>query len=601
MMADKRASATVDFPLSIRQSQVAVVALRLYDCGRSAEKNLEKNFMSALVISQPRPAPRRLVKQRDDRSVESAFEIYKAPADDRRVVQICRPFSVLSAKTYSAAMTLPIGVAYLAAVLEKAGYRTSILDALGEDIFEVRTSDCGTYNFQGLNSDELVDRIDPNAVILGVSMMFSQEWVPHREFINKVRARYPKLIIVAGGEHPTALPEYVLRDCPAINFLVAGEGEMTFLELVHAIFRGKDPSHVPGVSYLDRSGAFVTNGLSRRIAHINELPRPAWHLFKVENYHSGNWTMGISSGRNMPILGTRGCPYQCTFCSNPTMWTTRYTMRDPKDVVDEIEFLVKDYGARSIEFFDLTAIVKKEWILGFCDELKKRKLDVSWQLPSGTRSEALDDETLQAIYDTHCRLLVYAPESGSPETLKLIKKKLNLERLTASVRKAVKIGHTVKINMIIGFPHETLRNVIGSILFGIRMAWIGIDDCNLSVFTPYPGSQLYDELLAAGRIPPPDDEYFRNLLVQFDITKAMSHTPHVSGRALAFWRVVGVASFYLTVYLCHPRRLIRLLKSLTKKGDRFEPNNIIEQRVYDLIVRLKLAHRNAAPVMGPGR
>jgi radical SAM superfamily enzyme YgiQ (UPF0313 family) len=555
--------------------------------------------MSVAEISRARPAPKRLVRQQDTRSVKSAFELYKAPAGDRRVVQICRPFSVLSAKTYSAAITLPLGPAYLASVLEKAGYNTSILDALGEDIFGVRKSDCGTYNFQGLNSDELVDRVDPDAVVLGVSMMFSQEWIPHREFINKVRARYPKLVIVAGGEHPTALPEYVLRDCPAIDFLVTGEGEMTFLELVAAIFHGKDLHGVPGISYLDSSDAFVTNGLSARISHVDELPRPAWHLCKVDNYQSGNWTMGISSGCNMPILGTRGCPYQCTFCSNPNMWTTRYTMRDPKEVVDEFEFLVKKYGARSIEFFDLTAIVKKDWILAFCNELKARKLDVSWQLPSGTRSEALDDETLLAIYETNCRLLVYAPESGSAETLRIIKKRLRLDRLTQSARKAVKIGHTVKINMIIGFPHETRQNVMGSLLYGIKMAWHGIDDCNLAVFTPYPGSELYNQLLAAKKLPEPSDEYFRSLLVQFDITRAASYTPHVTARALAFWRIVGLASFYLTAYLCHPRRLARLLRSVTKPG-RFEPNNLLEQRVYDLIVRLKLARGASASAAETG-
>jgi radical SAM superfamily enzyme YgiQ (UPF0313 family) len=404
-------------------------------------------------------------------------------------------------------------------------------------------------------------------------------------------ARYPKLIIVAGGEHPTALPGYVLRDCPAIDFLVTGEGELTFLELVHAIFLGNDASKVAGISYLNSAGIFSTNGLSARISHINELPRPAWHLCKVDNYHSGNWTMGISSGRNMPILGTRGCPYQCTFCSNPTMWTTRYTMRDPKDVVDELELLVKEHGARSIEFFDLTAIVKKDWILAFCNELKARKLNVSWQLPSGTRSEALDNETLRAIYETNCRLLVYAPESGSPETLRLIKKKLKLDRLTQSARTAVKIGHTVKINMIIGFPHERLRHLLRSIAYGVRMAWHGVEDCNLAVFTPYPGSELYKQLRTADKIPAPSDDYFRSLLVQFDLTKAASHTPYVSGRALAFWRVVGLAAFYLTAYLCHPQRLVRLFNSIIRTG-KFEPNNLIEQRVFDLIVRLKLARHN---------
>jgi len=152
----------------------------------------------------------------------------------------------------------------------------------------------------------------------------------------------------------------------------------------------------------------------------------------------------------------------------------------------------------------------------------------------------------------------YAPESGSPETLRIIKKNLKLDRLTQSACKAVKIGHTVKINMIIGFPHETLRDVLSSILYGVRMAWHGVEDCNLAVFTPYPGSELYKDLRAADKILAPSDDYFRNLLVQFDLTKATSHTPHVSGWALAFWRVIGLACFYLTAYLCHPQRLVRL-------------------------------------------
>ena len=121
----------------------------------------------------------------------------------------------------------------------------------------------------------------------------------------------------------------------------------------------------------------------------------------------------------MPILATRGCPYQCTFCSSPTMWTTRYIMRNPKDIVDEIEWLVKKYDANDFEFFDLTAIIKKSWMLAFCKELRERKIgNITWQLPVGTRSEALDKETLQAIYDSGCAYICYAPESGSEKSLR---------------------------------------------------------------------------------------------------------------------------------------------------------------------------------------
>lgn len=527
----------------------------------------------------------------DTRAISFAFEAFQPPRSARETVQICRPFAVLSKNAYSAAITLPLGCAYLASTLEASGYTVSVLDALGADLFEIRRSPCNTYNYQGMSKDELLKLVDPNAKVLGISMMFSQEWLPHREFIQAVKAKYPDLIIVAGGEHPTSMPEYVLRDCPEIDYLVTGEGELTFLELVHAIFHEKEPRKIPGVCSIDKTGSFISNGLSPRIMNIAELPRPAWHLFKVDSYFHGNWTMGISMGRNMPILGTRGCPYQCTFCSSPTMWTTRYKMRDPVDVVDEIEHMIKTYNANSIEFFDLTAIVKKPWIQAFCAELKRRDIMIPWQLPSGTRSEALDEETLQAIYDTKCRLLVYAPESGSQQTLDKIKKKLNLNRLNESVANAVKIGHTVKINLIIGFPHETLSDILKTIRYGIKMAWAGVDDCNIAIFTPYPGSELYNQLRQDNKLPPPSDEYIRSLLVQFDLTKSTSYCQKVSGPTLAFWRIVGQSIYYLTAYPAHPHRIVRLLRNLRKP--KFEASNVFEQRIYDIYARIRFSQQTA--------
>src|SRR5262249_38566659 len=133
----------------------------------------------------------------------------------------------------------------------------------------------------------------------------------------------------------------------------------------------------------------------QRIRDVDAIPRPAWHLFPVSNYLDGGFTYGVNLGRSMPILATRGCPYQCTFCSSPAMWTTRY--------------------------YALTAIIKRDWILAFCRELERRGLDITYQLPTGTRSEVLDEEVLAALYRTGCRNICYAPESGSPETLARIK------------------------------------------------------------------------------------------------------------------------------------------------------------------------------------
>ena len=141
-------------------------------------------------------------------------------------------------------------------------------------------------------------------------------------------------------------------------------------------------------------------------------------------------------------------------------------MRDPVELVDEMEWLIKEYKANDFEFFDLTAIIKKSWIIDFCYELKKRKLNnITWQLPVGTRSEALDEEVLKIIYETGCRFVCYAPESGSTKSLKMIKKRVKLDRLIKSVKSSVKIGHTTKLNFIIGFPHETLLDCMKTIGF----------------------------------------------------------------------------------------------------------------------------------------
>jgi radical SAM superfamily enzyme YgiQ (UPF0313 family) len=232
-----------------------------------------------------------------------------------------------------------------------------------------------------------------------------------------------------------------------------------------------------------------------------------------------------------------------------------------------------------------------EWILQFCSELKARNISINWQLPSGTRSEALDLDTLKAIYESGCKLLVYAPESGSEESLKAIKKKLKLSRLNESVKTALEIGHTVKINLIIGFPNENLGDVFKTIIYGVKMAWIGVHDCNFAVFTPYPGSELYRELVDEKIVMEPCDEYFKNLLVQFDLTVPISYSKFISGQSLAYLRIFALSAYYLTAYIRYPNRFFRLFRLL--KRTKFQPESVFEQRVYDLVMRKKIQVQNA--------
>lgn len=527
-----------------------------------------------------------MLNRMDKRSFRDLCKQFHAPKNYTGKVQIIRPSAVLSINTYSAPVTLPIGPAYLASVLREAGYRVGIIDAVGEDVSNIAVSDCGRFNIQGISVTETVNKIDADTTIVGISMMFSQDWIEHRKLVQAIRRARPDVKIVAGGEHVTALSTYVLKDCPELDYVIKGEGEQAFLELVYCLAAQNDITKVSSVSYIDENGEYSTTGLSPRIYNINELPRPAWDLCPVDSYFVDNWTMGISMGRNMPIVATRGCPYQCSFCSNPQMWTTRYVMRDHLEVVDEIEWLIKTYNTNSIDFFDLTAIIKKDWILKFCEELKHRNINIVWQLPSGTRSEALDADTLEAIYEAGCSYLVYAPESGSARTLQVIKKKIDLGRLTQSIRDAVRHKHTVKVNLIIGFPNETYSDVFRTILYTIKMAYIGAEDCNISLFSPYPGSALYEELRAENAIAEPNDEYFADLVLQFDFTNSESVCRNISGSQLKFFRIFGLGIFYTLAYTLHPSRIYRLVKNLF--SPRFQANNLFEQRLSDALARSRI-------------
>jgi len=272
------------------------------------------------------------------------------------------------------------------------------------------------------------------------------------------------------------------------------------------------------------------------------------------------------------------------------MWTTRYVMRPVEDVVDEIVHYIETYQANSVDFYDLTAIVKREWILDFIEELERRDVRIVWQLPSGTRSESLDEEVIRGLARTGCEFLVYAPESGSERTLEMVKKRVNLKNLTKSVAAALRYGRVVKVNFIIGFPFETRWDIIKTLLFVWKLAWMKVDDCNIATFTPYPGSELFDELVRKNELGKIDDSYFEDLILQFDLTVAKTFCRHVGRFEIFLYRIAGLAVFYVLSYLRVPGRLIRLLKCFFQKGP-FQPRTLFEQRVYDMIARQRMAAR----------
>lgn len=502
------------------------------------------------------------------------------------VVTLIRPPSAIGRWALTLNVTPPVSLAYLAGALAAAGHEPVVVDGVGEAVAQTWTGYHPDVLVNGLTIPQLVDRVDPRSRLIGVSCMFSTEWPIVRALVAALAERFPGVPIVCGGEHPTAVPELCLEDAPALRACVLGEGEETAVALADA----DGWEGVAGLALRTPAGV-VRTAPRARIRAVDAIPLPRWDLTPIETYLAGGHSFGVDRGRTMPVVATRGCPYSCTFCSSPSMWTTRWIARSPALVADEIEGYVRKLGAEAIDFYDLTAIVRRDWIVAFCEELLRRRLPITWQLPSGTRSEAIDAEVSRLLARSGCRNVSYAPESGSPATLRAIRKQVDLGRMEESMAGAVAAGLNVKANIMIGFPGEGLREVRETLEFVVRMALLGVHDVSVWTFSPYPGSQLFDALRAAGRIGPAGspgplgDAYYAALLSYSDLAGAVSWSEHLSSRSLRALRLFGMALFYAVSFGRRPGRLAALVANAG--SGRFESR--LEMSVANLIRKVRPA------------
>lgn len=299
-----------------------------------------------------------------------------------------------------------------------------------------------------------------------------------------------------------------------------------------------------------------------RIAAIDDIPSPAWRLFDLNAYIAHNQPHGAAQGRFIPMLATRGCPFQCTFCTSPQMWTTQWIARSPARVVDEMEAYIRDFGIVDFQFEDLTAIVRKDWILAFCAEIERRGLTLTFQLPSGTRSEAVDGEVARALKRAGCHEFAFAPESGDEDVLRAIKKKVKLPRLFESARQAMDAGINVGCFFIIGFPEDTWRSVCNTYRTIARCAWQGFSSVNVNAYSPQPNTESFRALRARGFIPTFDDDYYLSLFTFQGLSPKTSYNPRFGPRTLTAMVVAGFAIFYVVSFIRRPGRSLAVLLDL---------------------------------------
>jgi radical SAM superfamily enzyme YgiQ (UPF0313 family) len=495
-------------------------------------------------------------------------------------VQLIHPPAYLNPTALTALRpSLPLGIAYIAAAVRSAGHEVSVVDAVGEAPDRVVRE--GRVARLGLATEDIVARIHPDTQVVGVGAMFTYQWNVVKELIHALKRVRPDVLVVGGGEHFTGLPDESLETSP-VDVLVLGEGEETFVELLrtYAGFladRAGDAGdtarnverwagEMPGLSFrkydADGKPALQHNPRRNRIRDVDEIPLPAWEMFDVTGYDDRRLINGVRLGRTMPILATRGCPYQCTYCSSPNMWTTRWVARDPKLVADEIEGYVRDFGAKNFPFQDLTAIMKRKWVVEFCNEIIGRKLDITWQMPTGTRCEVVDPEVADLLRRSGGVSLNFAPESGSARVREKVAKQMTAESLFGAVEAAISQKLNVTIFFVLGFPGDTVEDMRETAQWAAKLARLGVEDIAPGFYFPIPGTKLFKELQAKGKADLTEDLILWPIFVQDRwLTENRNFSETLSARTLTIWRYRIIWAFYSRAILTNPKRLWRIFSN----------------------------------------
>ncbi|MBL7206661.1 MAG: cobalamin-dependent protein [Candidatus Aenigmarchaeota archaeon] len=393
----------------------------------------------------------------------------------------------------------PIGIAYIAAVLEKNGYEVKILDALVEGYENeepVRDCHSGKIIRYGLSYKEIKYRIQEfNPDVVGISCLQSTRHIEAHKVCSIAKEVNPNIIVLIGGGHPTALPKTTLKD-KNIDYVVIGEGEHTTLELLKALENKNSLKEINGIGYKENEKIIIQPKI-KWIENLNELPMPTWHLLPMEKYME----IGMSPGRMLKnrrwvtMYTSRGCPNSCSYCPANKVWGNRFRWRSPESIITEMEFLIKEYGIKEFQFEDSNMTVDKKRMMKFCDEIIKRNLDISWSMPHGTAIGTLDEELLRKMKDSGCYALYLAIESAEQEILNSVSKPLKITEVRPVIEMCKKIGFHLIGYFMLGFPGETMKNINNTIDFAESL---DLDGVSFFISTPLPGTVFYRECKEKG-------------------------------------------------------------------------------------------------------
>jgi anaerobic magnesium-protoporphyrin IX monomethyl ester cyclase len=404
---------------------------------------------------------------------------------------------------------IPLGIAYLAAVAEKAGHEVTVIDCQAEKLnYETFRNRISTTSFDVIG-------------VTATTLLYKSAM----EIITISKQAQPQAFTILGGSHGTFWDDNALNDFTSLDLIVRKEGEQTFIELLDKLKSKSSLDNVLGITFR-KEGKIIRTPDRPFLEDLDSLPFPAHDLLPLESLkHQGKILF--------PLITSRGCVYWCDFCSTVRMFGRGYRWRSPKNVVDEMQLVHDKYGVDQVTFYDDAFSVNRERVMKICEELHTRKLDITWDC--GTRVDMVDKEMLKTMHNAGCFAVWLGVESGSEAILGAMNKSIKLDQTRTAFKTANKAGLMTIANTVIGFPGETEQTAHQTIRF---IKELNPDSVGFYVATPYPGTPMYEQVKEKGWLRVTDFN-------KYDTANPTFETPWLSMEKLAKIRNKAYQEFYL--------------------------------------------------------
>jgi len=423
------------------------------------------------------------------------FLLVTKPRNDMKTLLINPPQTFFPG-SLEAFVSLPLGIMYIAAVLETHGYDVEIFDSLVADLRLKNIGDAKHYGMSWEKIREQIRRHKPD--IVGITNPSSAQ-VDNAIRVSEVAKDVdPSILTVVGGPHTSVRPAEFLEDARNVDVAVIGEGEYTMLDIMNCYEGKKDISEVEGIAYR-RGDAVILNRKRAFIENLDALPFPSYHLVDMDKYLTPRGIRYRSTRRRaralreISMITSRGCPFNCVFCSIHLHMGKAWRSHSKEYVVEHIEHVVRNYGVEHIHFEDDNITLDVERFEGILDGLTEKGVKFSWDTPNGIRADKLTIDLLAKMKKTGCTDLTVGVESGDQFVLDtVIDKQLRLADVVKAARMCKSLNIPLAAFFVIGFPGETKENMERTVKFALMLRREYGVFMMLMIALPLYGTRLYE-------------------------------------------------------------------------------------------------------------